>query len=99
MKIKRYVRSYLFFAVVILLVISIGLSVFAFVKIGNKNQEIREKETQLKTTSEFLDYFGLAETKKELFLAIIPENLKDIRFNNKRKTKGFRMKIKTTKKK
>lgn len=61
MKIKRYVRSYLFFAVVILLVISIGLSVFAFVKIGNKNQEIREKETQLKTTSEFLD-----KTEQEL---------------------------------
>ncbi len=61
MKIKRYVRSYLFFAVVILLVISIGLSVFALIKIDNQNEKIAEKETQLKTTSEFLD-----KTEQEL---------------------------------
>lgn len=61
MKIKRYVRSYLFFAVVILLVISIGVSAFAFVKIDNKNEEIAKGKEQLKTTSEFLD-----KTEQEL---------------------------------
>ncbi len=61
MKIKRYVKSTLFYVVSALLVVSIGVSVFAVTTINRKNEEIESKNEQIKTASQQLN-----ETKQKL---------------------------------
>ncbi len=61
MKIKRYVKSSLFMAVVVLLVISIIVSVSAIVTVNKRNREIEAKDNQIKAAETQLE-----QTKEKL---------------------------------
>lgn len=61
MKIKRYVRSTLFYVVSALLVVAIGASAVLISTVNKKNKEIESMNTQIKTANE-----QLSQTKTEL---------------------------------
>lgn len=75
MKIKRYVRSYLFIIVTALLVVSIGVSAFAFAMVSKKDKQVREANAQILTTTEELEQTKNQLTKEQADKAKISEEL------------------------
>lgn len=55
MKIKRYVRSYLLYVVIGLLVASIGISAFAFIMVVKKDEQIKNANETIRQTTEQLE--------------------------------------------
>jgi len=55
MKFKRYIRSTLFYAVSVLLIVAVGASMFLISTVNKKNKEIENINAQVETTTEQLE--------------------------------------------
>lgn len=96
MKFKRYVRSYLFYAVLVLLTVSIAVSAISFVTISKRNKAIDEANAKIISANEQIESIKSQLTQKEAENGQLASQLEQSKSENQRlenENKNYRQQI------